>query len=426
MNTRLTDDAILDHQITSPTPITRSLERLDVVDALRGFSLIGIAIVHMMEQYLGAPPPASIGNYTQHLPPDGVLDAIIFILVRGKFFLLFSFLFGLSFALQMERGEARTGKDFRLRFAWRLVILFAIGLAHHLIYRGDILTIFAMLGFPLLLFYRIPDKWVFLVAIVLMLGVPRVLMYAADVDPFKAYAPDWQSNIDDPEVLTYWNAAKSGDWVGLAKINLTDGFPMKMNFQFGSVGRAYMTFSWFLLGLLAGRRRFFENLDEHRPLMRKIFKWSIIGFFGTIALGAAIFIPFGKTMPPSMQFVIGNTIGDLNGIALTLFYIAAFMLLFNREKWQHRLHNLAPFGRMALTNYVTQSLIGAAIFFGFGLLGSIGNTITLPIAIAVIALQIWWSKVWLQHFNYGPLEWLWRSLTWFKWQSFRKVEDQQS
>jgi uncharacterized protein len=195
---------------------------------------------------------------------------------------------------------------------------------------------------------------------------------------------------------------------------------MKMNFQFGSVGRAYMTLAWFLLGMLAGRRRFFENLNEYRPLIRKIFKWSIISFFATIAIAAAIFIPFGKIMPQSLQFLIGNTIGDLNGVAMTLFYITAFTLLFTRKKWQARLNKLAPFGRMALTNYVTQSIIGAIILFGFGLLGTVGNTITLLMAIAVIIIQIWWSKAWLKRFNYGPLEWLWRSLTWMKWQQFSK------
>lgn len=421
MTTRLPNADLLEVHALPKNGTPRTFERFDVIDALRGFSLIGIVIVHFMEQYLGGPPPASVGNYTQHLPIDGILDTVMFILIRGKFFLLFSFLFGLSFALQMERGEARTGGDFRWRFAWRLVILFGIGLLHHMIYRGDILTVFAMLGFPLLLFYKVPDKWVFITAIILMIGVPRIMMYATNVDPFKSYVPDWNSKEDDPEVLMHWNAAKSGDWIGLAKINLTDGFPMKMNFQFGSMGRAYMTLAWFLLGMLAGRRRFFENLDEYRPLIRKIFKWSIISFFATIAIGAAIFIPFGKTMPESLQFLIGNTIGDLNGVAMTLFYITAFMLLFNREKWQRRLNKLAPFGRMALTNYVTQSIIGAIILFGFGLLGTIGNTFTLSIAIAVIIIQIWWSRAWLKRFYYGPLEWLWRSLTWMKWQKFRKV-----
>lgn len=404
--------------------ITRLNTRIDIVDALRGFSLAGIVIVHFMEQYLGAPVPFFVGNYTQHHPVDGVLDTIGFILIRGKFFALFSFLFGLSFALQMERGEAHTGSDFRLRFAWRLVILFAIGFLHHLFYRGDILTIYALLGFPLLLFYKVPDKWILAIAIVLFIGVPRFIMTTTGYEPFKAYVPDFMSEDkkEEPHTVDYWNAAKSGTWVAIARENATYGFLQKMNFQFGAGSRAYQTFAWFLLGLLAGRRRYFEDLEVHGLLVRKLFKWSIIAFFGTIALGAAIFIPFGQKMSPNTQMLIGMTINDLNSIALTFFYITAFILLFYREKWQRRINKLAPFGRMALTNYVTQTLIGTILLFnyGFGLLGSVGNSIMLPIAIVVLILQMWWSKVWLRHFYFGPLEWLWRSLTWWKWQPFRR------
>ncbi len=404
---------------------TRLLNRLDVVDALRGFSLIGIVIVHFMEQYLGAPSPKFAGNYTQHYPGDGILDAVAFILIRGKFFALFSFLFGLSFALQMERGENRTGKDFRLRFAWRIMILFAIGFLHHLIYRGDILTVYALLGFVLLLFYKVPDKWVFTVALVFFLALPRFIFHFTGYEPFSSHNIDWQSEQEDPEVVAYWNAAKSGNWVELAKINATDGFLMKMHFQFGSMGRAYQTFAWFLMGLLAGRRRLFEDLANNRPLFRKMLKWSAISFFSLFAIGAAIFIPFGRQMPPAIQFLVGATLSDLVNIALTVTYIAAFSLLFLKEKWYHRLAGLAPFGRMALTNYVSQSIIGTTIFFGFGLLGGVGNAVTLPIAIAVCVLQIWWSKRWLQYFQFGPLEWLWRSFTWFRWQPWRKEKPDQ-
>lgn len=400
--------------------------RIDIVDALRGFSLAGIVIVHFMEQYLGSLAPFFVGNYTQHNPADGVLDFISFILIRGKFFALFSFLFGLSFALQMERGEARTGSDFRLRFAWRLVILFAIGFLHHLFYRGDILTIYALLGFPLLLFYKVPDKWILAIAIILFIGLPRFIMTTTGYEPFKAYVPDFmsQDKKEEPHTVDYWNAVKSGIWTDIARENATYGFLQKMNFQFGSGSRAYQTFAWFLLGLLAGRRRYFEDLEQQRPLARKLLKWGLITFVLLFILQAVTFLLLGNYMPQHWQFTIGMTFGDVSNVALTLVYIAAFTLLFTKEESRQRLGlaKLALFGRMALTNYVTQTLIGTTLLFsfGFGLLGSVGNSITLPIAIVVLILQIWWSKVWLRHFYFGPLEWLWRSLTWWKWQPFRR------
>lgn len=400
----------------------RLTNRIDIVDALRGFSLAGIVIVHFLEQYLGGPSPQSAGAFTQQNPVDPVLEVIFSVLIRGKFFALFSFLFGLSFFIQMERGAHRTGGDFRLRFAWRLVILFVIGFLHHMFYRGDILTVYAMLGLPLILFYQVPDKWVIAVTALLFLGLPRILIQITGYEPFHTFLPDWQSGKDSPAVLAYWEAIKSGAWGEVAGLNATEGFGMKMGFQFGQMSRAYQTFGWFLLGMLAGRWRYFEELDGNKPFTKKIFKWSIIGFFSLVILAAVIFGLFGKYIPPSMQMLVGMTVYDLANITMTFFYITAFVMLFSKEKWQSRLNVFSPYGRTALTNYVMQTLIGTTILYGygFGLLGEIGNTSTLAISLILCILQIWISRIWLQHYYYGPLEWLWRTLTWFKWQPWRR------
>ncbi len=401
---------------------TRLTKRLNVVDALRGFSLAGIVIVHFMEQYVGGPAPHAAGTYTQHNAVDPVLDGIFSILIRGKFFALFSFLFGLSFAIQMERGEFRTNGDFRLRFAWRLLILFAIGFLHHMFYRGDILTIYALLGLPLILFHKVPDKWAFLVVALLFIGVPRIIIQITGYEPFHAFLPDWQSQEESPAVVAYWNALKSGSWAEIASLNATEGMGMKMGFQFGQMSRAYQTFAWFLLGMLAGRWRYFENPDAHKPFTRKVFRWSIIGFFSLLAIAATTFGVFGKYIPAALQMPIGMEIFDLANVAMTFFYISAFVLLFNKPSWQKRLTVFSAYGRMALTNYVMQTLIGTTLLFGygFGLLGEVGNSLTVPLALVLCALQMWLSKIWLARHFYGPLEWLWRSLTWFKWQPWRK------
>lgn len=406
------------------TDNTRLTNRLDVVDALRGFSLAGIVIVHFLEQYVGAPTPHSAGAYTTQNVLDPIFEGIFSFFIRGKFFALFSFLFGLSFAIQMERGEFRAGGDFRLRFAWRLLILFIIGFIHHLLYRGDILTVYALLGLPLILFHKIPDRWVLIITILLFIGLPRILMQVTGYEPFHAYIPDWQSQEENPLVVSYWNALKSGTLIDVARSNANEGFLMKMGFQFGQTSRGYQTFAWFLLGMLAGRRRYFENIEVNKIFTKKVFKWSIIIFFSLFVIAAIIFGLFSKYIPQSLQMPIGMTVYDLSNIAMTFFFITTFMLLFNKERWQKRLNVFAPYGRMALTNYVMQSVVGVVILFGygFGLLAEVGSTITLLIALIVCALQIWISKIWLQYYNYGPLEWLWRSLTWFKWQSWRKRE----
>ncbi|MGB5646574.1 MAG: hypothetical protein WBM55_05595, partial [Muriicola sp.] len=132
--------------------------RMDIVDALRGFSLAGIVIVHMVENYIGAPFPEGTMEATHQGPLDYVVDGFILLFLRGKFFALFSFLFGLSFFIQMDKAR-RGGMDFRMRFLWRLMILLAIGFAHSLFYRGDILTIYALLGVLLIPCYKLKDRW---------------------------------------------------------------------------------------------------------------------------------------------------------------------------------------------------------------------------------------------------------------------------
>ncbi|NUO01908.1 MAG: DUF418 domain-containing protein [Saprospiraceae bacterium] len=388
-------------------------DRLQLVDALRGFSLAGIAIVHFMEQYLAGSAPESVGNFTQQNIADSVLEIVTQILIRGKFFALFSFLFGLSFSLQMDRTQARTGQDFSLRFAWRLTVLFAIGLLHQCFYRGDILTVFALLGFPLLLFYRVSDRWIGALAVLLLLGVPRLIIQLSGISGMDL-APE--------SIQHYWDTVKFGTFSEIAWLNSWDGFREKMEFQFGFFSRGYQSFGWFLLGLLAGRWRLFEMAESYRLLWRKLWRYGLFTFLGLIAVAALVFGVFGKQIPENWTNFIGSGFYDWANIALTFFYIGAFPLLFLKPVWQRRLLVFAPYGRMALSNYVLQALIGTSFFFSFGLglIGEYGNSVTLPLGLAVCVLQIWWSARWLQHFQYGPLEWLWRSLTWFSWQPFRK------
>ncbi|QBA64204.1 hypothetical protein [Muriicola soli] len=133
--------------------------RIDIIDALRGISLAGIVIVHMVENYLASLPPEGAMEAAHQGTFDYVIDGIILLLLRGKFFALFSFLFGLSFFIQMKNADLK-GRDYQLRFLWRLALLLLLGYFHSLFYRGDILTIYALLGVFLVPFYRLKKQWI--------------------------------------------------------------------------------------------------------------------------------------------------------------------------------------------------------------------------------------------------------------------------
>ncbi len=395
--------------ITSP-----GKKRIEIIDALRGFSLAGIVIVHMVENYIAAPTPEGALEATHTGILDYVVDGFIMIILRGKFFALFSFLFGLSFFIQMDSAHQK-GQDFRWRFLWRLALLFLIGYLHHMFYRGDILTIYALLGVFLVPFYKVRNPWVLAAAAILFLGLGRYVVFMINGGDNLFMSGGFDPN--SPEIVTYFELLKTGSLTEVMHSNAISGQLMKMDFQMGIFSRGYLTFAFFLLGLYAGRIKFFANYKENWPFMRDI----LYGSLGLFAAGLVItFLSFSK-LGPEVKFdnwlaMLGLTGLDLINLSMTFMLLALFVYLYTKVKGQRLLQKFAPYGRTALTNYVLQSVLGTFIFFGWGLgyLASIPNRYTFLIAILVIALQMLISRWWLKHFYYGPLEWVWRSLTHFK------------
>ena len=411
-------------------------DRIDLLDALRGLALAGIVAVHFMEQYLGAMPPAAYRNYSQVWPIDGLLEAVGFLLIRGKGFAIFSFMFGLSFALQMQRAERRApDRDFRPRFAWRLLILLVIGWLHSLVYGGDILMIYAALGWPLMLFYRVAGRWLWAAALVLMLGLPRIGLLAAYTAPSAARRQAVDARLET-DAQRYFQAAKHGPVSELVRLNATQGLRNRVEYQFGIFSRGYQTFAYFLLGLWAGRRRLFELAEENRLFFRRLLKWGAAVTVGLPLLMVALTVAAraagvsggggsGAQGPQDLYawpVVFGLCVYDLWNFGMTLAFIGAFVLLFLRPRWRRWLVHLAPVGRMALTSYLVQSAVGATLFlsFGLGLVADLGNAVTLPLAVALFMVQMGASRLWLERFHYGPVEWLWRSLTFLRVQRFRR------
>ena len=394
--------------------------RITIVDALRGFALAGIVICHVVENYIGSVPTAEFNDAVHQGLIDDIVDGFIGIFLRGKFIALFSFLFGLSFFIQMDNAHTK-GKRFGTRFLWRLILLFAIGFVHSLFYRGDILTVYAILGIFLIPFYNVSNKWLLGIAALLFMGLARFLLFASiggegvftnfDIDP------------ESPKVLAYYDTLKNGTLLDVFATNATQGHIDKAEFQYGVFGRGYFTFAFFLVGLFVGRSGFFKRFKEETKLMKKILVYSLIALVVSFGIMAGGFISMGTNFNlQSWNAMIGLTGMDMSNAAMTIIYIVLFTMWFKKSKGEKLLLKFAPYGRMALTNYVLQSIIFTFVFFGWGLglIGELRQVYTFLLALLFIALQMLVSKWWLQHFKYGPLEWLWRSLTFFKIFPFRK------
>ncbi|MBL7875372.1 MAG: DUF418 domain-containing protein [Cyclobacteriaceae bacterium] len=403
--------------------IPSSQSRIEIIDILRGFTLLGIIIVHFSEQYYAGAHPKSHANFNVHFLGDEIIMGFIGVLISGKFFMIFSFLFGLSFFLQLSKNDATI--SFFFRFFWRLVILGVIGFFHHLHYRGDILTIYAMLGVGLLVAYKLPDKLLLIVALVLVINIPSVIVRSIEALQPVAEQESIESKFggSNEENEIYYATVKKGSYVEVLKANLGE-FGFKHKFQVAS-GRIYITLGLFLLGLYMGRKRVFERWVENLPSFKKFLKqslWLILGLviFSVFFFGGAEGL--GIKMPEIVVWLVGGFVFDVFNLALAVIYVTGIILLFQKEKWKSRLMNFYEVGRMGLTTYLMQTLFGILIFFGigFGLLGEIGALASVGIGIALFIVQVYFSKWWLARFRYGIFEWLWRCATYLKWQPFMR------
>jgi len=401
----------------------QSNERISIIDAFRGFALAGIVLTHMVEHYIAAMAPPDLAASFAPGPIDQIIQGLMFILITGKFFALFSFLFGLSFFIQMDRA-ARKEVDFRVRFVWRLVILLLIGYLHSLFYRGDILTIYAILGFFLVFFYNVRSSLLLAMAAILLLGAGRYAVFAlyggATIIPGGDLAPD------SSQYVVYFDALMNGSLRDVFASNAINGHLTKMEFQVNFFGRWYLTFAFFLLGLWAGRIRLFQRLGELQGSFKKALWVSVACMIGFMIATAFLFSQ-GSGENEGPQFdrwsdMFALTALDLFNFSLTIALLCTFVLIFSRPTGGKVLGKLAPYGRMALTNYFMQTVFGTFILYhwGLGLMTELPNSQTLLIALGIITAQVIFSSWWLSRFRYGPLEWLWRSGTYLAWQQLRR------
>ncbi|MCU4173917.1 DUF418 domain-containing protein [Carboxylicivirga sp. N1Y90] len=378
--------------------------RIVVVDALRGFALVGILLLHALEHFDFFWPatynPAVLSGL------DKIIHDVTFFIFAGKSYAIFSVLFGFSFYIQMRNQELK-GIDFRGRFAWRLVLLLVLGYLHTLIYMGDILMIYAIMGLPLILFYKVPTRFLVLVAALLLLHVTRLyeLVYSF-IDTDFTIQRDWGD----------WTRASNtfggGTFWEVVKHNTSFAIITKIKWTVASA-RVYQLFGLFVVGMLLGRTGYFENLESNK---RKIWKNFFIGFIGMVLFQ---FVQKGLvnwiTINDTQKSLITELAGIFTNMSMLVMWINGFILLYLRFKKAQIFENLSLYGKMSLTSYVTQPLIGVPLFYGygFGLYQYLGNTLSFLYAVVFLLLQLMFCKVWFKYYTYGPLEWLWRALTYF-------------
>lgn len=386
---------------------TLPAERIVTLDILRGFALLGILVVNMAS-FAGA------GRDEPTPPWDSAAFFIVSFFFEGKFYSLFSLLFAIGFTIQLERLEQRSGSDALWIYFRRLFVLFALGVAHFiLLWNGDILHYYAVLGFVLLFLRNLSDRAVVVFAAVLLL-VPSLRSLALllfSTPEFEAVSAAFrQEGIASAVVLG------SGSYIDLIARNL---WSLQRNYlSVQGLERVillgYLVFlATMLLGMLAGRHRWIQRAGENPALLRRVQWWALgIGVAGGVA--AAISNEYLDGSTPSVWFIIYRTAHSVSRIALMAFYVATIVRLALHPPALRWLMPLASAGRMPLTNYLLQTVLCTTLFYGWGLglRGQVGAALQLGLAFAIFfGIQIPLSVFWFRRFAYGPMEYLWRLLS---------------
>ena len=382
---------------------TTAAQRHVILDSLRGLALLGIALANYPEFALWT----FLSTDEQKAMPTATIDEVVrylhYLLVDGKFYTIFSLLFGVGFALILNRHPMSL-------FLRRMLILVAIGFCHLMfIWSGDILLLYAAGGLCLPLFIHWRDKVLMVVAvslIVLPVGLDALTEFAGIdfADPFYNtwWAEASRQGITEENFASWLRDAHS---YGQMFAFLTQG-ALERLWEFVSGHRLPKVVGLFIIGYLVGKHKLYVRLDEWPlgKLCRRL--WAV-------GLPTSLFYAWSATRGHPWGLTIHSLLYAVSVIPLGFAYVTTFCLVYLRSAYSKLFTWLAAPGRMALTNYISQSIFGIFLFYGFGLgLGTSMGLVYVELTASIIfVLQIFLSHWWLSHFRFGPLEWIWRMLT---------------
>lgn len=418
-------------QATSRSRPVDARERVTLIDVLRGFALAGVFVSNARMHLSGwRLLPREATQALLASPVNAVAEFLYVHLIFEKAMSIFSFLFGLGFAIQLDRAEAR-GANIGSIYARRLGVLILIGLTHlFAIWYGDVLTMYALTGFSLLVLRKLPDRKLVLWAIGLILVAPLVVSSAIEFVPrltsspeaVQASAAESTAQVEAIKARTLAGFA-SGSYITTARAN-ADFYlhvflrPMLLSYMMIVLGR-------FLLGLVAGRRRLFHDAGEHLPFFRRLLGWGLaVGLVGNAVVALIDHLTRIEVLAEKALWrrLAMPSIWEVGVLGFAAVYVAGLSLLFQRPLGRRVLSVLAPAGQMALTNYLCQSVLSQLVFYGYGLglIGKVGPAASISITFGLFWVQVLVSHLWLARFHFGPAEWLWRSLTYGKRQPMRR------
>ena len=376
---------------------TRNLPntRIDVADALRGIAVAGIILYHAVEHF----DVFTKKTILYSLPIDQMVGKTMAWLLSGKMYGIFAMLFGLSFFI-MNDNQQQKGRSFSGRFAWRMCLLFGFGLINVAFYDGDILMLYAVYGLLLIPISYLP------------LRVVWCIIGLLAIQPIELYCLLTGKTIDNTTLFELYNyilgVHENGTFWENVVANLRYGFELNFRYNIFS-GRLTQLLCLFILGMQLGRQRLFYperlRIGKHGSVAN-LHCWHIVLCISSAVVIGMSFMDFGK---------LAMWLNPVYNLFILLMIVSAVVSVWYAFEGVRRvLHHLCVFGRMSLTNYLLQSIIGTFIFYDYGLACyyKLGITYAVLVGLAMVIGQYAFCRYWFKHHSRGPLEGLWRKLTW--------------
>ena len=395
-------------------------ERLVIVDALRGFALFGVLAANMRAFNL----PLMLYDASEKVFPswpDVWVQALLDVLISGKAYTLFAFLFGLGFAIQMTRSQARS-QSFPWFYLRRLGALALFGFVHgFVIWDGDILLPYACTGFLLFWFRKAAPKTVLawgacLWMLSFVLAIGRWM-----AKQFHINALSWLASTGAPPDLTkVQQVVATYAHANLGGLIRENGLMWRQWISFVPF-TVILSLPLFLMGLYVWRKGWVQTLLERKTALRRICAWTLSLGLTTQMVCVVAHHLVSSDQPQTILNLILRLANLVSMPLASCGYATGLALLFQHPRWRARVLWLAPVGRMALTNYLTQSIFFVTFYSGIvtGLYGRVGPAWNMLAAVLFYLAQLLFSHWWFRRFRFGPVEWLWRGLTYLKWPRMR-------
>lgn len=386
------------------TQTVQKLPRIEAVDALRGFAVMCILLLHNVEHFIFSVYPTSSPAWLAAM--DNATFNLAFNLFGGKAYAIFALLFGFTFFVQYENQRLK-GKDFGPRFLWRLLLLAGFATLNAAFFPGgDVLMLYAVMGVSLFVVRRWSNRALLVAAVIFLLQPYEWVRYAITLfDP--AYVPsDFGMGAMYGEV---GEVTKNGTFLQFLWTDITTGQVASFLWALGA-GRVEQTVGIFLIGYYIARRQLFVSSEQNTRLWTRILIICAILFSPLYCLKDLVM----QGSPENVQQTAGAAFDMWQKLAFTFVWVSSFILLYQSEGFRRRVAALRSYGRMSLTNYVTQSILGMLVYFPFGLYLApyLGYTVSLLVGILMFLAQLAFCKWWLSRHKQGPLEALWHKWTW--------------